>query len=118
MSQIKVAVYGTLKQGFSNHRVMQYAGGKKIGEEVLSGATMFSYGAFPVIALDCSENNILVEVYEVEDLEPLDRLEGFPNFYDRSKVETKWGSAWIYHAPSREVDHINATLPRVESGIW
>lgn len=118
MSQTNVAVYGTLKEGHGNHCVMQYAGGTKVGETTLVGATMLSYGAFPVIVLDGSDNKIHVEVYKVKDLGPLDRLEGFPNFYSRTQVDTEFGPAWIYHAPEDEVDRIKKTLKRVDSGIW
>ena len=118
MSQCKVAVYGTLKDGHGNHHVMRYAGGSKIGETTITGATMFSYGAFPVITLDGSKNKILIEVYDVKDLQPLDQLEGFPHFYSRSQVETEYGSAWIYHAPDADVERIKANLEQVKSGIW
>lgn len=84
----KVFVYGTLRKGFSNSRLLSTAISK--GEHLLSSKhLMISLGAFP--ALIPSEEFHLTrgEVYEVDEdtLSNLDRLEGHPDFYERVEVQ-------------------------------
>lgn len=91
-----VAVYGTLKQGRSNHGLMMDS--PLVSQEELSGFIMYSAGGFPVIFRDIN-HSIVVEVYEVTTkvLERnLDPLEGHPRWYKREQVETSVGTAWIY----------------------
>jgi len=107
-------VYGTLKQGFHNHRVMKHAGGEFVGEATLSGATMYSLGGFPGIVLDDSDNTVVGEVYSVKDFAPLDYLEGYPSFYDRKVVETSLGKAWVYFLPQSSVKGLSV----VKNGVW
>jgi gamma-glutamylcyclotransferase (GGCT)/AIG2-like uncharacterized protein YtfP len=58
---------------------------------------MYSGGGFPVVyPTDNQESVITVEVFEVEDVMPLDRLEGHPRWYRRVQVPTVHGEAWIY----------------------
>lgn len=80
-----VAVYGSLKKGFGNHRLIANS------ELVSKGITppifkMISFLAYPGI-LD-GNKNIEVEVYSVDSLtfKRLDGLEGYPNFYNRKLV--------------------------------
>lgn len=110
----RVGVYGSLKQGFGNHRVMQQAGGKLVGEATMVGATMYSLGAFPGLILDNNTSPIHLEVYEVQDMQPLDWLEGFPDFYNRRIVSTSLGDCWVYHLNNENPRH----LTKVESGKW
>lgn len=113
-----VAVYGTLKQGFGNHVVLGDAA-EFMGEEKLSNWAMYSYGHFPFIVPtnDC-DDTVHVEVYAIPNLKRTDRLEGYDNgyqgFYDRKKVETTFGDAWIYFFPEMP----DSSYPRVESGVW
>lgn len=91
----KVAVYGSLREGLGNHRVIQ--GAKKIGTTRVQGFDMYSMSAFPFVTHGTGE--ITVEVYEVPDLryaQGLDGLEGYPSFYDREVIETEFGEAWLY----------------------
>jgi gamma-glutamylcyclotransferase (GGCT)/AIG2-like uncharacterized protein YtfP len=111
-----VLSYGTLKKGHPNHRVMQMAGGKYIADTTINGS-MHSYGAFPVIDINTG-STIHCELYEVENLAPLDRLEGFPSFYFRSIVKTSCGrDAWVYHIPEGDKETLKR-LPKIESGVW
>lgn len=73
-----VFVYGTLKQGHHNHTVMQEAGGELIGPGVVSGSRMISLGGFPGL-VECDDLSSIVtgELYEVDDVRPLDSLEGY-----------------------------------------
>ena len=84
---MKVFVYGTLMQGGSNHHVMETARGIFVGRGVTKEATydMTSLSAFPGM-LDWGAYSIIGEVYEVEDIGPLDRLEGHPSFYERKEI--------------------------------
>lgn len=95
-----VAVYGSLKKGFGNHRLLSDAKYLGTGE---SGAKyeMLSFGSFPGL-LD-GLNIIDVELYEVDDivLSRLDALEGHPHFYRRDwdtfvKEDGEVVSAQIY----------------------
>jgi gamma-glutamylcyclotransferase (GGCT)/AIG2-like uncharacterized protein YtfP len=99
-----VAVYGSLKEGFGNHRLLSDSRliGKGVTEDHL---TMYSLGSFPCITSKPIAP-INVEVYEVDDitLNRLDSLEGHPTFYRRREVpikitdpgNTDTVKAWIY----------------------
>lgn len=114
----RVAVYGSLRYGLHNHRLLSEA--KYIGTTTtVDDVTMYSLGAFPSLSLTVGGNKAVVEVYEVDKqtLEDLDSLEGFNgkgqgNFYDRSVVKTKdLGEAFIYH-----IEEVGGVV--VESGDW
>lgn len=90
-----VAVYGTLKNNFGNHHVMRAAGGEYVGTTRVPNFCLVDLGPFPA-AMPEPNSNILVEVYEVQDMDPLDALEGYPHFYDRDTIQTEFGTAWIY----------------------
>lgn len=99
-----VFVYGTLKRGHGNHRVMQMAGGELVG-------TAMTVERFPLVVeglpylLDRSGSGhrVIGEIYRVPDSEgwyQLDRLEGHPRFYRRRaiacEVDGVFMSAWAY----------------------
>ena len=111
---IRVAVYGSLRQGMGNHRLLE--GSKFLGQDVIEGFVMYSLGAFPCVksVWPDPDNSIVVEVYEVDDdtFARLDRLEGYPSFYDRRKTDTKFGDAWIYTIEER------TSGIRVDHGDW
>ncbi len=82
---VLVSVYGTLKQGWGNHRLLERNPVRTghIGISKLDGV------GFPIIKLG-DKYRLNVEVYEVnkDDLMRLDSLEGYyegrtPTFYDR-----------------------------------
>jgi len=110
-----VAVFGSLKKGFGNHRVIgdsEFLGTTKTEPKF----TMFSFGGFPGLLLE-GNTSIEVEVYDVtnrEIMNGLDRLEGYPSFYDRTQIETEFGDAWIYFNKSRNLEHHSI----IESGVW
>jgi len=110
---IKVAVYGTLKQGYGNHRLL--VNSKLLGTDITEPKwTMLDLGAFP--ALVHGHNTAVIEVYEVTlpVFESLDRLEGYPSFYNRKEIDTKYGKAWVYYMLERD----NYMQTVVESGEW
>lgn len=111
----KIAVYGSLKQGFGNHRLLSNS--KFLGADVIpSGYTMYSLGGFPAI-VEGGSNPLLVEVYEVDrnTLIQLDGLEGHPNWYCRKPLATKYGDAEVYVMPAHKMRN-NTHI--VEDGIW
>lgn len=110
-----VLVYGSLKKGFHNHRLLESS--KLLNDNVFFTGKMASLGAFPC----CTQHGntkITGELYEVDDvtLSRLDSLEGHPSFYERKIVRTSAGDAWIYliDQPNRYED--NARL--VKNGVW
>ena len=109
----RVFVYGTLKNGFSNFHVMQRAGAVYVGDSVIDRYDMYDLGAFPAVVQTGQPHLVYGEVYDVEDMTPLDYLEGYPDFYDREEVMTSYGYAWVYYL--REEPE---KCPRIRNGIW
>lgn len=113
----RVFVYGTLKQGKSNHRAL--GSSVCLGRCYLEGNyVMVSLGHFPgvVETSDKRTNRIVGEVYEVSEdvLHTLDLIEGHPTFYTRRKVQTPFKNAWCYFLPE---DYLT-TRTEIGDGIW
>tara|TARA_R100000935_G_C2839057_1_gene169940 strand:+ start:1260 stop:1610 length:351 start_codon:yes stop_codon:yes gene_type:complete len=96
----KVFVYGTLKEGFSNHFILRET--VKIG----SGLTkkkyaMYSHG-IPFLVENEKVSKITGELYMVDKttFEVLDMLEGHPNWYIRKlvsvNIKNEEHKAWVY----------------------
>lgn len=125
-----VAVYGSLKRGFGNHRLLQgefYDGvgdAEFLGEYVIPEGmfVMRSLGGFPAIFKSSEEKDgvstpITIEVYRVSDtnmMENLDSLEGHPGWYRRELIDTPFGRSWIYIMPQGSY----FGRPIVEDGVW
>lgn len=96
----KVAVYGSLRKGLSNHSVIEKS--RLLGFDFVEGFSMYPINksnGFPFALQDNSENSIKVEVYEINNESTkmrLDSLEGYPSFYDRVIIDTEFGKCWIY----------------------
>lgn len=107
---ILVAVYGSLRKGMGNHRLLTSA--ELMTTERISGFEMYSLGGYPFIRP--GEGDITIEVYVVDThtFKRLDQLEGFPSFYNRKLVKTSVGSAWIYF-----IDQPGNPY-RVQDGDW
>lgn len=112
-----VAVYGSLREGFGNHRILE--GSEKLGTHWVPGYEMFSLGAFPGVRK--GNTHVFTEVYAVDKptMERLDLLEGYhgegeTNFYDRVEVDTPHGAAYMY---TLEGHRYKESEP-VESGNW
>lgn len=104
---IRVFVYGTLKNGHGNHRLL--ASSKFLGRSYIEGRyKMLSMGGFPglVAAATLPECRISGEVYQVSEevFQALDYLEGHPRFYERMKVPTQYKNAWAYFLPAAYLD--------------
>lgn len=113
MSTHRVFVYGSLKKGYGNHYLLE--GSLAIGPAKLEPKySMYSLGGFPAVGLD-GDTAITGEVYEVDDrtMLRLDNLEGYPDFYNRLKVETAHGEAWMYY-----IEDCSRFSNIVENGVW
>ena len=119
MSRHLVAVYGTLRRGGHNNKLLHSS--EHLGEDSVRGL-MYDNGGFPYLVLDEFGTEVVVETYSVDEptLRRLDWLEGYDgnrewNHYDRSLVELSSGTkALIYHVEKDDVKH----LPVIESGNW
>lgn len=113
-------VYGTLKRGFYNHRVMGDA--KFLGECITRGFVMRDLGSFPCVTK--GDSTVLGELYELTDeqFQYCDRLEGYPSFYNREQVTAHMtemvgdefpshNGVWIYTMH-------NSKAPIIASGTW
>lgn len=97
---LKIAVYGSLREGMGNFRIIESA--KKLSMEKVSlPLSMFDLGGFPGLVPSDETHDMIVEVYEVdpETYRRVERLEGYPSFYDRQPIETSVGAADIYFLP-------------------
>lgn len=120
-SNTRVMVYGSLKRGYGNHRLLERGKAEFKGLEVLRGPyRMVSLGGFPGVVREPDRtvnNHIIGEVYEVDvdTLHALDLLEGHPEWYTRQKVvgEHGHGKCWVYILPQSYLE--NET---VQSGCW
>ena len=97
----RVAVYGSLKQGFFNHELLGYS--THIDSGFISGFKMFDLELFPAI-IRSPNDKIFVEIYEVEadTLADLDELESYKeddlenSFYKRICIVSRWGPIMLY----------------------
>ncbi len=113
-------VYGSLRKGLGNHRVIQ--GSEQQEDGVISGKfRMRSLGGFPAIfkVPEVEQTDIVVEVYEVSTDNTamgLDMLEGYPSFYNREVVTLDDGrQGWVYFI---EGESSYADRPLVIEGDW
>ena len=99
-----VAVYGSLREGLHNHRVLKNADAKKQGSFISEPKfTLIDLGQYPGL-YEGGVTSIIFEVYEVDDagLISVNRLEGYTpgsnsnNFYDRITIDTPYGKAYTY----------------------
>jgi len=107
MSQHTLAVYGTLKRAYGNHRLIRDS--HFLGEGFTVRNFIMKGDGFPKLydtEQDDQERQVLVEVYSVsdEELACCDMLEGHPNWYRRRQepivMLDSWDDdpimAWIY----------------------
>lgn len=116
--KILVAVYGSLRQGLHNHRLLESSNylGDFNTEPIYS---LYSLGSYPGLK-ENGNTSVVMEVYEVTEAvaRNVDNLEGYTpggnnTFYDKISIETPWGTASVY-------TYVNE-LPQsslVESGDW
>lgn len=116
----KLFVYGTLKQGYYNHRCIQ--GATFVGPAIAHGYSIFNLGGYPGIIED-DPGKVIGELYEITDeqLARCDRLEGVDHenpsrgLYRRERAEIVQGTThlvaniYIYNGRPGEF---------IESGVW
>lgn len=100
--RILVAVYGSLRKGLGNHRLLEQANllGTFTTPPVYS---MYALGGYPGLKQN-GETAVVMEVYEVTPAEAtrVDNLEGYdPNsnnntFYTKVMIDTPYGQAGTY----------------------
>ncbi len=97
---IKIIAYGTLMTGERNHRFCQNA--ISIQPCTITGTLYDTGWGYPAL-LQEGDTTVHAELMEIPaaDLPAMDRLEGYPDFYDRVQVPAKLedGSsveAWVY----------------------
>lgn len=94
----QVFVYGSLRRGMHNHRLMSKA--EFVAEASLSGFSMYQVSSFPAIVP--GNGSVKGEIYLVDGatLARLDRLEGHPRMYRRELVTVQAGDVlaqvWVY----------------------
>lgn len=111
-----VAVYGTLKRGACNHRLL--AGSCWMGPVLLSGLRLHDLGPYPM-AVVCGDAAALVsaELYAVSAavLAELDVLEDHPREYERQLFPLADGrQAWVYLGRPAQV----RGCPVMADGCW
>ena len=93
--RLRVFVYGTLREGYGNHRLLARAidegRASRVGGHARTErpATLVNVGWFPAITtLHAGPCSVVGELYSVDDqtLAELDRLEGVPRLYTRERV--------------------------------
>lgn len=98
----RVFVYGTLKRGIHNHRLLETS--DFIGEAYTVDTFRMYQTGFPVLFLsdDPNARSVFGEVYDVNDetLARLDQLESEGRMYDRKKVNVQL----IADEPYRVID--------------
>jgi gamma-glutamylcyclotransferase (GGCT)/AIG2-like uncharacterized protein YtfP len=94
---MRIAVYGTLKRGYGNNRILTEGGAEFVSETTVQGVKLYNAG-FPVAKYASINDYSLVEVWDIGDvrsddvamrtLQRLDRLEGEGSMYIRERVAT------------------------------
>jgi gamma-glutamylaminecyclotransferase len=116
---MKLFVYGTLKRGFPNHHVMEYAKGTFL-KEITFPARMYSLIGFPAIYLD-HESTVHGELFEVpeDNIGIIDRLEGSPGFYQRVEVPIDGeGEVSTYVMDEATLKRCRAWDYQIKEGVW
>lgn len=122
--KVFIATYGSLRRGMHNYRVNVMGNGQLVGMgETDENYNLYDLGSFPSVSLahNSHDMSVVVEVYEAPAdntglTGPYDRLEGYPNFYNRTEIPVTLENgdtltAWIYH--------IDEDMARpVEGGDW
>jgi gamma-glutamylcyclotransferase (GGCT)/AIG2-like uncharacterized protein YtfP len=108
-----VFVYGTLRKGEANHRLLSVA--EYCGWHTTRPCyRMLHLGTYPGV-VEGGSTAIKGEVYRVNKkmVVQLDRLEACPRLYRKKMIPTPWGRAWIYIY--RGIRDKRAVIP---SGSW
>lgn len=118
MKKTLISVYGSLRQGMGNHRLLETS--EYLGEfQTKPEFSLYNLGGYPGLKLN-GNTSVTMEVYAVDDFvaKRVDGLEGYTPgekayFYDKIPIETPYGEASMYI-------YVN-DIPQerlVESGDW
>ncbi|MDX1286052.1 MAG: gamma-glutamylcyclotransferase family protein [Draconibacterium sp.] len=108
-----VFVYGSLKSGHHNHALLRNA--EFVSNHITEPKfTLLDLGKYPAV-LRQGTTSIHGEIYLVdqETFRALDKLEAYPDFYDRVLIPTEFGEAWMYTLVKKEHNY-----PVIKSGNW
>lgn len=120
MNKNIIAVYGSLRKGLGNHRIIESDTTEYLGEfDSEPIYSMYTLGGFPGLH-ENGNTSIKLEVYSVDDevAQSVDWLEGYSpdrpaTFYDKKSIETPWGAGSIYIYMGNPGEE-----QLVESGDW
>lgn len=115
-----VFVYGTLKSGHGNHGVLANAGAELIGDfKTPPCYTMVSLGGFPGL-VPIGSTAVKGELWAVDNIAPLDRLEGHPTFYQRTNIVLQGFDkpVEVYIFNSQSFEETVRTRKVIDSGEW
>lgn len=120
-NKTRIFVYGTLKKGYSNNRLLKNA--RYVGQaRTFDRFPLRCNGSFPSMFLGGSDRGqVMGEVYEVNDqqLANVDALEGNGNgFYERMEIKLidefdREAKAWAYFRDQSAYDTQRRTLEPV-----
>lgn len=132
-TRLPVLVYGTLRPGQPNHRLLRNRS-RYLGDTTVSGYEMYDNGAYPYAVDALPDQSIMVSVIDVfphvwrSVIDDLDMLEGFygigaENHYFRRAVpyvlDGERREGWLFVADTYTRGLIaRRHLPLVPSGDW
>lgn len=94
---MKILVYGTLKQGFHNHHILSKSRLTLKGIFEVPGHRLIESG-LPYLIASSNTSPFYGEIYEIdseETLKALDQLEGHPTFYKRTYIPNLECSVYV-----------------------
>lgn len=115
---IDLFVYGTLKEGFGNNRILS-RGARKLGPAQTEGNfILMDFGGFPGMYEKTGQTPVTGELWEVDGdaLQRCDYLEGHPTFYKRTPITV------VFEGSPRKCEtyfyqgHLHGRV--CEQGIW
>ncbi|MEW5757293.1 MAG: gamma-glutamylcyclotransferase family protein [Pseudomonadota bacterium] len=112
MNMALLFVYGTLRKGGPNHRLIEHR--RCLGAwRTRPRYTLYDLGDYPG-AVRGGRTPVCGELYRIDPptLRILDRLEDYPRLYTRMKIATRYGRAWMY------VLKVSPRRRRILSGDW
>ena len=113
-----IAVYGSLRDGMYNHRLLENEGAQLINKEIISVPfKMIPYSSFPALIPDKENHDVLMEIYAVNDnvYRNVEILEGYPTFYDKEAVVDSLGNVAEVYVIRDESERLQKRYENVES---
>lgn len=113
-----IAVYGSLRDGMYNHRLLENEGAQLINKEIISVPfKMIPYSSFPALIPDKENHDVLMEIYAVDDnvYRRVEILEGYPTFYDKEAVVDSLGNIAEVYVIRDESERLQKRYENTES---